>query len=386
MGKARLPQRGVTRRIGSNGAVTYYVRWSTSEGRRLGATFDDLDEGLDFRAQQVRTVRLGGSANPRKGNRVFADWWQEWMGSRTSLRLSTQQTTFYYGNAYILPTFGSKRLIDITHGWIARWDADLIERGLSVATRNEAMVLLKASLGQAVAHDLIAANPARAVSSPRQIKRERRFLNPHEVYLLEKAMDEHWRLAVPFLVDTGLRFGELSALRVGDIDLGRGEVSVCRSASNVSLAISGHSTRRLITETKSESSDRIVPTLTPSVCVRLVEMIDQRGLRPDDLLFSGPEGAALNRNWRSRVWAPAIKGAALSDPQPTPHSLRHTAVSFWIATGTVDRMRLAKWLGHSSPLLIDTLYGHLFPVDTEPTRSGLEQMRLSARGSLGSPS
>ena len=96
-------------------------------------------------------------------------------------------------------------------------------------------------------------------------------------------------------------------------------------------------------------------------------------------------------NWRNRVWAPAVEAARLADPQPTPHSLRHTAVALWIAAGA-DRLTVARWAGHGDAGFTERVYGHLFPDTHDRTRAALEAVlaghitRLPSRGTLAGPS
>ena len=83
--------------------------------------------------------------------------------------------------------------------------------------------------------------------------------------------------------------------------------------------------------------------------------------------------------FRARVWRPAVKRAELAAPLPTPHALRHAAVSHRIAAG-VEPFKLAKWAGHRSISTILRLYGHLLDVKASEEREALSVMREAARG------
>lgn len=125
---------------------------------------------------------------------------------------------------------------------------------------------------------------------------------------------------------------------------------------------------------KTSAGRRTVPTLTQEISQRLEPF---RGA-PGDPVFTGPAGGWLRPSvFRSRVWTPAVEAAGLSDPKPTPHSLRHTAVAHWIAAG-VDPYRLAKWAGHRSVASIYRLYGHLLDTDANDEREALSAMRSAA--------
>jgi integrase len=75
-------------------------------------------------------------------------------------------------------------------------------------------------------------------------------------------------------------------------------------------------------------------------------------------------------NWRSRIWRPAVERAGIADPQPTPHSLRHTAVALWIAAG-VDRLTVARWAGHTDAAFMERVYGHLWRDDHTDTQNAI---------------
>ena len=76
-------------------------------------------------------------------------------------------------------------------------------------------------------------------------------------------------------------------------------------------------------------------------------------------MFTSPQGAQVRPNlFRRREWAKAVRLAGL-DPAPTPHDMRHTAVSLWIATGASD-LEVARYAGHRSTSFTKDRYGHLF--------------------------
>jgi integrase len=171
---------------------------------------------------------------------------------------------------------------------------------------------------------------------------------------------------VPFATATGLRIGELAGLVAGDVDLAAGAVRVVHTA----IEVSG---RRSVTTPKSRAGIRTAPTIHPALAARLAVHVESRGLGPDDWLFAGPSGSPIRAaNWRQRVWLPALDDAGLADPQPTPHSLRHTAIAAWLASG-VPAVRAASWAGHS-PRVLESTYGHLLDGDHAPVRARLEEL------------
>ena len=91
--------------------------------------------------------------------------------------------------------------------------------------------VLHKTLGQAVKWQLLARNPADAVEPPRPRHREMRALDEDETAaLLRRARDSRLYLPILLAVTTGMRRGEILALRWQDIDLARCEFTVARSA------------------------------------------------------------------------------------------------------------------------------------------------------------
>ena len=363
---------GVRRRTWPGGTVTFEANWRDASGRRHTANFDSAADADAYRQERLGERRRGGSGDPSGGKVTVSEWWGRWSATR-QVTSSTKARELSIWACQIEPEFGTVRLGDLRRSDIAAWAVSLSGR-LAPATVTRCLVTLKKLLADAVAEGLIAANPAAMVKAPRQTRVERRFLTVDELARLEQAMTPRWALVVPFAVATGLRVGELAALRVCDVNLAAGEVTVRATAVSVPLEVSGGHLRRQIHPTKTFAGQRTVPTVTPALRGRLAEMIDERRLGPGDWLFTGRDGGPMTPgNWRNRTWATAVTKAGIADPQPTPHALRHTAVALWIATG-VDRLTVARWAGHTDAAFMERVYGHLWSDDHADTRNAIDTL------------
>jgi integrase len=177
------------------------------------------------------------------------------------------------------------------------------------------------------------------------VKAPPRFLTPAELEALAGACDDD--LPVRVLAMTGIRFGELTALRVGRVDLLRRRLHIEESASEVG--------GRLVWSTPKSHAARAVP-LPRSLVDRLAERC--AGRAEDELVFTAPEGGPLRLgNWRRRVFDPACRAVGLQGV--TPHDLRHAYASLAIASGaTVKDVQRA--LGHASAAMTLDLYAVLW--------------------------
>jgi Phage integrase family len=100
---------------------------------------------------------------------------------------------------------------------------------------------------------------------------------------------------------------------------------------------------------------------------------------PNELLFTAPKGGVLwLRNWRRRVFDPAVEGAGLG--QLSPHELRHTAASLAVAAGA-NIKAVQRTLGHASAAMTLDVYSGLFDDDLDAVADRLDVAAQSARES-----
>jgi hypothetical protein len=146
---------------------------------------------------------------------------------------------------------------------------------------------------------------------------------------------------------TGLRQGELFALRDRDVDLEALTIQVERGACQGALM-----------PVKTRASRRRVDLSNTAVRVLRRQLLARR---PNDrgLVFPSPGGQILNDdNIRHRVFRPAVRRTTLTSYRF--HDLRHTYAALMIAAGAHPKYLQAQ-MGHSSIRVTLDLYGHLFP-------------------------
>lgn len=152
----------------------------------------------------------------------------------------------------------------------------------------------------------------------------------------------------------GLRIGEATALRVGDLDLKAGTIRVHRNAPEVK------GQKLLDQPTKTERSVRTVD-IPHSLSAMLAEHLNRFGNRFDDsaLVFTTERGQpVLQSSFRKNVLTKAaIRAGVVSVPRV--HDLRHTAASFMGRAG-YTLLEAAEQLGHSATAMT-AHYSHVFP-------------------------
>ena len=157
-----------------------------------------------------------------------------------------------------------------------------------------------------------------------------------------------YRLVVLFLAYTGVRFGEMAALRVRRVDLAKRRAVIAESVTPVQGL-------GMVWGTTKTHQRREVPI--PRFLVEdLARHLADR--EPDDLVFAGiRSGNPLRVSAFRKAFRPAAERIGM--PDLYPHELRHTAASLAIASGA-DVKVVQQMLGHGSATMTLDTYGHLF--------------------------
>jgi integrase len=316
-------------------------------------------------------VRRGLWIDPLGAQMLFSEWAAEWTATTVDLRPSSRVRDLGYLQRYLLPRFGHMPLGDIDYMAVRAWVADLNASGLAPSTVTKAGQMLRKLMRTAVQAGLLPASPCEGVKLPRIERTEMRFLTTVEVDALTAAMDPRYQAVVLLAAYGGLRAGELFGLRAKRVDVLHRRVTIAETVVDVG----GH---LHFGPPKTRAGHRTVPL--PKVAAEpLGEHLATYGRRPEDLVFTAPEGGPVSLNvWRRRFWAPALKAAGLGHLRP--HDLRHTAVALWIAAGAHPK-EVAVRAGHTSVSFTLDRYGHLFPGSESVLNDSLDALARDGRES-----
>lgn len=239
--------------------------------------------------------------------------------------------------------------------------------GMSPKTIANYHGLLSAIFKSAVAKGLIDRNPCEGVKLPSidddtEGDQDKTFLTEAEFALLRESMDPDAQDLLVVAVGTGLRWGELTALKVGDVDLSAAVPSVTvrrawkrNGTGEYALADEG---RFYLGKPKTKESRRRI-TLAPTVVAALGRAV--AGRDPEDLVFVAVRGARLDQgNWYESRWQRAVTAARRRGLNRTPrfHDLRHTHAA-WLISAGVPLPVIQKRLGHKSIQITVDVYGGL---------------------------
>ena len=326
-------------------AGKWEARWRDPSGRQRRKTFALKRDAETYLRTVEESLTTGSYVPPSAGRATVGTVAEAWLRRQHHLKPSTVASYRSLLDTCILPEWRTVPLDRVTRPGVADWLTGLSGR-LSASRSRQAYVVLSRVLDSAVKDSLIPRNPATGVDLPRLPRSERRYLTAAQLGALADGCGEY-RTLVLLLGYTGLRWGEASALRVGDIDHTRGRVHVVRSTTDLG--------GRLVTTTPKSGRGRTVP-VPPFLAQDLTEA--SRGKDLGDLLFTSMRGGPLRLgNWRRNRFDRAAKAAGVEGL--TPHELRHTAASLAIRAGASVKA-VQSMLGHSSATITLDRYGHLF--------------------------
>ena len=177
----------------------------------------------------------------------------------------------------------------------------------------------------AVQAGLLIKSPCDGIRLPRIERAEMRFLDPHRGPGLGR------RHRSPLPGDRAPGRLRRAAGPASCSDCGPSGSTRCAAPSPLPRPWSTSAVIPTSDPPKTRAGHRTIPL--PRVAAEpLAKHLVTYGRKPDDLVFTAPEGGPVQLNvWRRRFWAPAVRGAGLAHLRP--HDLRHTAVALWIAAG-----------------------------------------------------
>jgi integrase len=320
--------------FGPNGKRRYVSGKNKEETRRkLREARAGVDRGLVFDAENLT---LGG----------YLDRWLS--GSvRGSVRQSTFDRNEIALRVHIKPALGSIKLKKLAPAHVQGFYQDRLDAGLAPASVNKLHVVLHKALDQAVKWNMIPRNPTGVVRAPRPTPKEIHPLSADETRkLLDAARSDKLEALYVLAIHTGMRQGELLALKWLDVDLENATVSVRRTLTK-------NGGRLLLGEPKTKKSRRTIQLTEEAVRAlrehleRQVEHIQHLGdlYRDEGLIFASEVGTLVNpTNLRQRSFAPFLTRARL--PKIRFHDLRHTCATLLLSRNVHPKF-VQEFLGHA---------------------------------------
>jgi integrase len=350
--------RSGTRKDGS----TYVQVLYRVDGKQSSTSFEDMASAVKFQnlarkfgpTKALETIQT----DPELLTLTVAEWLEHHIEHLTGVRKSTLYDYRAYAKNDIVPTLGELPLIVLSGDDIARWVQFMAEKGASGKTIANKHGFLSSALNAAVRAGHIPSNPAAGQRLPTSERADMVCLTREEFGQMLAAVTEPWRPLVEFLIASGCRWGEATALRPSDVNRAAGTVRITRAWKRT-YDRGGYE----IGPPKTKRSIRTI-----NVPKSVLDKLDYSG----DWLFVNRAGRPIRHNgFHDRVWQPAIERAWPSRDaegnlvdksklvrRPRVHDLRHTCASWMVLTG-VSLPVVQAHLGHESINTTISLYTHL---------------------------
>jgi integrase len=292
-------------------------------------------------------------------------WLRDWTKGNTSNKTYSRYEELL--RLHVVPHVGTKRIQKLRAGDLQTLYATLQREkgpdgaGLAARTVLHVHRVVHRMLRHAAQWGVVHQNAAALVDAPSVQDKEIDILTPGEVQavLLTLKGKPIYALATVAL-GTGMRRGEMLALRWQDVDLNGATLRVERSLEQTTEF-------GLVFKAPKTKHGRRTITLPASTVAELrAHWIRQQEFRlaaglgrmNDALVFGEPDGSPRSPNALTKGWSKAMPAGI----DATLHSLRHTHASILIASG-LDVLTISRRLGHGSPAITLKVYGHLFKTD-----------------------
>ena len=367
----------------------YEARFTNRFGKRVSITGLDLK---DVKRRFNEAIYEDEKEINIRNNIKLNEWYEKWMGvyKYDSIRENTKR---YYSQIYkkhIAPTLGNSYIHNISQLQIRELLKKLKKQGYQFETVNKARVLLVDMFNKAMNDEFVRRNPAKGITIKRDEKKDIRVLSVEDqIDFFNCCKGTFYDNFFIVALQTGMRVGELAALRWKDIDWDKNEIIISRTL--VYQKYEGDTQKTFHFEPpKTKTSYRTIPI--SKICEmalkkqfvqkRVVEVKAPPSKKPDekfrDLLFTTTHNTPLNAQTAIDAIERIVNEINLTrdfidEFEPfSCHCFRHTFATRCFESG-IKPKTVQSYLGHASLQMTMDLYTTVLPEHMHSEINKLEE-------------
>ncbi|MDX8382875.1 MAG: tyrosine-type recombinase/integrase [Ghiorsea sp.] len=297
-----------------------------------------------FPSSKTHAAKIFG--NSMAGNTTVEEALHKYFeAKKRTWKTSTCKTNLQSIKSHLSPAFRDVRLTDLNVGVIRQWVGSQMCSNKRI---NNMLIPLRGMLKDAHSDGLIKTNPMDRIHNLKINTRDPKPFNKNEQSMILEVLPTQAKNLFQFAFHTGLRTGELIALRWSDIDFDRGVACVRRSI-----------TLKEESSTKTNAGNRDVMLFPPAL--EALDSQRQYTFKLSNRIFNNPN---TDKPWiddgqiRKRFWIPALKKANIEYREP--YQTRHTYASFLLTIGEPVAW-IARQMGHTDPSVLFKRYARWVP-------------------------
>lgn len=334
-----------------------------------------------YRVQYELEICVGGSGCIK--NRKFAEW--------AMYAIETYKKPFVKGNTYagtylepvknhLIPYFGGMNMDDIKPLHVQKYINEASKQYAPETVKKDYNIL-KLVFETAVDNQVCSKSPiAKSIKLPKHKTVREKSAYSQEQYNTAYAFAQQYEngLSIMLMLETGISRSELLGLRWSDLDIENRAIRINQGL----VAYRSEDEEKYIVEAdglKNKFRQRVIPITDDTLWNRLCQAprvinVGKSAIVCEYIIHS-PEGHPYQpNNWANRVFRPFMKELHRLHPdipELSPHELRHTRATLWIAQGMEPYM-VARLLGHSDLKMLTKIYDH---ISTETLRNALKKVQ-----------
>src|SRR5580698_1131497 len=286
------------KRKGREGKPRYTAYYNDLRGMRQSAGTFAKKEDADAAWQKAQSdARAGLRYDPSRGRQRFQNYIEMTWLPNHRMEDDTRQDYVSAIDKHIMWFFGPMKMRDIGSEQVREWITQLRARGVSPRRIEYCKTsVLNAIFTTAVQDGVVIVHPSHHVPTDPVPEKPRKIITPQQFDALYRALpSSDAQLLVETDIESGLRWGELTELRVKDIDFATGILTVSRTVMTLSRKNRPDGGRFVVKNYPKGRKWRAFK-LSKQILRKLAAHIRALSLGPDDMLFTRQRMALVRRH------------------------------------------------------------------------------------------